>query len=223
MFRRGDHQRPPTCACYRRVDQPAHPVPHWAGPYCPDPANRGTVQHILALSRSAVTIRHWFEINLDDASMEHGARVEIRELPAHPHRGSESASQLTIVDRPLWRADLFDRLADIPGSFAAAHYHPQFTGNEPSARFWDPALSTDPWTWLGDQITSLGTAAGGAGWPLEAQDAAELPGLASAVVATAQQYGPARCRSAAECFQLTRDVQDSVQLMIATLRTPEDL
>ncbi len=39
------------------------------------------MQRILALSRSAVTIRHWFEINLDDASMEHGARVEIRELP----------------------------------------------------------------------------------------------------------------------------------------------
>ena len=130
------------------------------GPHCPDPANRGTVQHILALSRSAVTIRHWFEINLDDGSTEHGARVEIRELPHQPHRGSESASQLTIVDRPLWRADLFDRLADPPGSFSAAHYHPRFTGNEPSARSWDAALTADPWTWLGDQITSLGTAAG---------------------------------------------------------------
>ena len=106
------------------------------------------MQYILALSRSAVTIRHWFEIDLDDASMEHGARIEIRELPRHPHRGSESASQLTTVDRPLWRADLFDRLADPAGSFSAAHYHPQFTGNEPSARFWDAALTADPWGWL---------------------------------------------------------------------------
>ena len=40
------------------------------------------MEHLLALSRSAVTIRHWFEINLDDASMEHGARIEIRELTA---------------------------------------------------------------------------------------------------------------------------------------------
>jgi hypothetical protein len=181
------------------------------------------VQHILALSRSAVTIRHWFEINLDDASTEHGARVEIRELPHQPHRGSESASQLTTVDRPLWRADLFDRLADPPGSFAVAHYHPQFTGHEPSTRFWDAALTADPWTWLGDQITSLGTAAGGEGWPLDPEDAAELPSLASTVVATAQQFGPARCRSAAECFRLTRDVQESVQLMITTLRAPERL
>ena len=147
--------------------------PH-TGPHGPDPDNRGTVQHILALSRSAVTIRHWFEINLDDASMEHGARIEIRELSHHPRRGSESASQLTTVDRPLWRADLFDRLADPPGSFSAAHYHPQFTGNEPSARFSDAALTADPWAWLGDQITSLGAAAGGAGWPLDPADASEL-------------------------------------------------
>ncbi len=181
------------------------------------------MQHILALSRSAVTIRHWFEINLDDASMEHGARIEIRELPPQPHRGSESASQLTTVDRPLWRADLFDRIADPPGSFSAAHYHSRFTGNEPSARFWDATLSADPWTWLGDQITSLGATAGGVAWALDPGDAAELPGLASAVVAAAQQFGPAQCRSEASCFQLTRDVQDAVQLMIATLRAPERL
>jgi hypothetical protein len=181
------------------------------------------VQHILALSRSAVTIRHWFEINLDDASMEHGARIEIRELPVQPHRGSESASQLISVDRPLWRADLFDRLTDPPGSFSAAHYHPRFNGNEPIARHWDAALTADPWAWLGDQIASLGAAAGGEAWPLDPADAAELPGLAGTVVATAQQFAPARCRSAAECFGLTRDVQDAVQLMITTLRAPERL
>ena len=181
------------------------------------------MQHILALSRSAVIIRHWFEIDLDDASMEHGARIEIRELVRHPHRGSESASQLTTVDRPLWRADLFDRLADPPGSFSVAHFHPVFNGNEPSARCWDAALSADPWTWLGDQITSLGAAAGGAGWPIDHGDAAELPGLASEVVTTARRFGPAECRSAAECYQLTWDVQSAVQLMIATLRAPDNL
>ena len=181
------------------------------------------MQHILALSRSAVTIRHWFEINLDDASMEHGVRIEIREKPGQPRRGSESASQLITLDRPLWRADLFDRLADPPGSFSAAHYHPQFTGNEPCPRRWDAALTADPWAWLGDQITSLGGTAGGVAWPLEPGDAAELPGLASTVVATAQQFGPDRCRSAAECFALTRDVRDAVDVMIARLRAPERL
>ncbi len=181
------------------------------------------MQHILALSRSAVIIRHWFEIDLDDASMEHGARIEIRDLPPQPHRGSESAAQVTTVDRPLWRADLFDRLTDPPGSFGVAHYHPRFTGNEPSGRHWDAALTADPWTWLGDQVASLGTAAGGAAWPLDPDDAAELPSLAGTVVETARQFGPDRCRSAAECFHLTRDVRDAVQLMVATMSTPERL
>ena len=180
------------------------------------------MQHILALSRSAVTIRHWFEIDLDDASMEHGSRVEIRELPPQPHRGSESASRSppsppAVAGRPV------HRLADPPGSFAVAHYHPRFTGSEPSARHWDAALSADPWTWLGDQIASLGTAAGGAACPLDPDDAAELPHLAGTVVETARQFGPDRCQSAAECFHLTRDVRNAVQLMVATLRAPERL
>ena len=34
------------------------------------------MQHILTLSRTAVIVRHWFEIDLDDASMEHGVRIE---------------------------------------------------------------------------------------------------------------------------------------------------
>ena len=131
------------------------------------------MQHILALSRSAVIIRHWFEINLDDASMEHGARIEIRELAGHPHRGSESAAQLITADHPLWRADLFDRLGSDPGSFAAAHYHPRFTGDdEPCARVWDPVLTAAPWDWLADQIASLGAAPSRAGWSLDPEDAA---------------------------------------------------
>ncbi len=179
--------------------------------------------HILALSRSAVLIRHWFEIDLDDASMEHGARIEIRELASHPHRGSESAAQLITADRPLWRADLFDRLGSEPGSFSAAHYHPQFTGNEPCARVWDPALTAAPWDWLAGQITSLGAGPGRTAWPLDPGDAAELPGLAGPVVTIAQQLAPDRCGCAAECFRLTRDVRGAVQLMVATLRAPDRL
>jgi hypothetical protein len=54
--------------------------------------------------------RHWFEVDLDDASIEHGARMELRVLAGRPHRGNESAAQLITADRPLWRADVFDRL-----------------------------------------------------------------------------------------------------------------
>jgi hypothetical protein len=180
----------------------------------------GFVLQVLALSRSAITIRHWFEIDLDNASMEHGARVEVRELALSPHRGSESAAQLLTVDRPLWRADLFDRLTDEAGSFSIAHYHPEFDGNEPSARVWDARLTVDPWGWLGEQVASLG-AATGRPWPVPASDADEMRSLAGVVVAAARQVSPTECRSAAQCCLLTRDVRDTVRLMIATLRDPD--
>jgi hypothetical protein len=183
----------------------------------------GTVQHILTLSRTAVVVRHWFEIDLGDASMEHGARIELRELTAHPRRGSESAAQLITLDRPLWRADLFDRLAGAPGSFGAAHYHPEFSGNEPCPRVWDPGLTAKPWTWLRDQFAHPGTAPGHGRWQLEPSDAAELSALADVIVTLAQQLAPDRCRSAQECYQLTRDAQEAVQLMIKTVRQPDRL
>lgn len=181
------------------------------------------MQHLLALSRCAVTIRHWFEVNLDDASMEHGARVEIRRLRDEPHRGTESASQLVSADQPLWRADLFDQLASPAGSFRAAHYHPRFDGAEPCARAWDAALTADPWGWLGDQVASLGAAAGGTAWPVDPDDAAELRGLAAEVTDLARRFSPVACGSAAQCFGLTRDVAGTVRLMIATLRDPARL
>jgi hypothetical protein len=178
------------------------------------------MRYVLASSRSAFVVRHWFEINLDDASMEHGARVELRELPVQPHRGTESAAQLVVVDRPLWRADLFDRLADAPGSFGAAHFHPEFDGNEPCSRVWDAGLTADPWGWLGEQVASLGAASGHGAWPVDPADAAEIRGLAAVVVATARQFEASGCTSAADCYQQTRDVRDTVRLMIATLRDP---
>ncbi len=177
--------------------------------------------HILALSRSAVTVRHWFEINLSDCSLEHGARIELRDLPVQAHRGSESAAQAITVGRPLWRADLFDRVEDEARGFSAAHYHPRFSGNEPCGRVWDPALTGDPWRWLGDQFASLGAAPGGEPWPLDPGDASELPGLAKQIVTLAQRFSPHRCGSAAECFGLTRDVRETVRLMIRSLERPE--
>jgi hypothetical protein len=176
------------------------------------------VLHILALSRTAVLVRHWFEINLDDASMEHGARIELRELAARPHRGSESAAQVVSADRPLWRADLFDRLTDAAGSFGAAHYHPRFCGNEPCGRVRDPALTADPWGWLGDQLAGQGGGPGDASRRLDPADAAQLSGLADEVVRMARRFSPARCGSAADCFALTRDVRETVALMVETVR-----
>ena len=181
------------------------------------------MQHILTLAGVAVVVRHWFEIDLEDASMEHGARVELRELAAHPRRGSESAAQLIALDRPLWRADLFDRLTDEPGTFGVAHYHPEFSGHEPCPRVWDPELTARPWRWLHDQFARLGAARPDGPWELDPADAAELSGLAGAVVGLARQVSPERCHSAAECFGLTRDARESVQLMIGTVRQRDRL
>jgi hypothetical protein len=178
---------------------------------------------MFAFSGCAVIVRHWFEIDLTDASMEHGARVEVRELVSHPHRGSESAAQLITADRPIWRADLFDRLSDQRGTFGAAHYHPSFSEDEPSDRTWDPALTADPWSWLGGRIASLG-AGGGASderWHLDAADALEVPRYADQIVAAARSLGPDTCRSAMQCFQLTQDVRNTVRLMIDYLERPE--
>jgi hypothetical protein len=179
------------------------------------------VQHIIAMSRTAVTVRHWFEIDLQDSSMEHGVRIELRELPPQPRRGSESAAQLITLDRPLWRADLFDRHTDPPGSFGVAHFHPQFLGNEPCPRVWDPELQADPYRWLGDQFARLGQRSGREPWPVDAGDAAELRQLADTVVPMAQQFGPSRCTSANRCFELTRDVRDAVQVMLTELQRPD--
>ena len=179
------------------------------------------MQHILTLSRTAVIVRHWFEIDLNDASMEHGVRIELRELTAHPHRGSESAAQLVAVDRPLWRADLFDRLTDPPGTFGVAHYHPQFAGHEPCPRAWDPKLTADPWSWLGDQFAQLGAAGGTGPWPVDPADGPELSRLSAGIVALARQLGPDRCSSAARCYELTWDAAESVRLMLEYLRRPD--
>jgi len=183
----------------------------------------GTVQHIVTLSRVAVVVRHWFEIDLDDASMEHGARIELRELAEQPRRGSESASQLITLDRPLWRADLFDRLGDEPGAFGVAHYHPEFSGNEPCPRVWDPELTAKPWQWLRQQFVDLGTASAGEGWRMDQADAAELRHLADVIVDLAREVSPDRCQSRAECFRLTRDARGAVQLMIESVHQPDQL
>lgn len=180
------------------------------------------MQHVVAFSRSAVVLRHWFEIDLDDASMEHGCRIELRALAPSAHRGSESAAQLITADTPLWRADLFDRLTDQPGSYGVAHYHPEFEGNEPCDRNWSPQLSADPWSWLHDQFTGAGSGASPSGWPLTPEDAEELSDMADLLVALGQRFAPERCGSAAECFRLTRDTRSSVRLMVENL-TRKDL
>lgn len=176
--------------------------------------------YVLASSRTALVIRHWFEIDLEDASMEHGCRVELRERPTVEHRGTESAAQVVTADRPLWRADLFDRLGDEPGTFRAAHFHPGFDGNEPCDRVWDDALTADPWEWLRGQLLACGTDASALPAAVPHQDAEDLRSMADHVVETARRFSPVACTSRAECYRLTRDEREAVRLMVAYQRDP---
>jgi len=70
-------------------------------------------------------------------------------------------------------------------------------------------------------VASTGAASGRGAWPLDPEDGGELAGLADTVVAMARQFAPESCGSAARCFGLTRDVRESVQLMMAYLRRPD--
>lgn len=177
----------------------------------------------FAYHEVAVLVRHWFEISLTDSHLEHGARVELRLLDPQPHRGSESAAQRVVADAPVWRADLFDRIGGSPGAFEAAHFHPFFTGAEPSERHWDDAVRADPWEWLRRQLADVGTMAAAAGVTLTDPQAegeqvrADVP----AIVAAAQSRAPQRCRSSAQCHAWTSDVATAVALMLGQLARPD--
>lgn len=176
----------------------------------------------FVFTRLAVLVRHWFEVDLTDSSMEHGARVELRLLDPQPHRGTESAAQRFVIDRPVWRADLFDRLAGTPGAFEVAHYHPTFAGLEPSARVY---LDEEPWAWLRARLDDVGEvcAAGGVSGTEIAADVPDVRDSAAEIVAAAQSLAPTRCTSNEQCHRWTRDVAESVRLMIATTGSPERL
>lgn len=179
--------------------------------------------HMLTTAGAALLVRHWFEIDLEDASMEHGCRVELREVAPVDHRGSESAAQVVAADRPLWRADLFDRLGDEPGTFAAAHFHPYFEGDEPCDRVWDDRLTAEPWSWLREQVSRFGSGSASQPAPLGSEDAADLRAMADEVVSIAQRFSPTRCASQSECYRLTRDARQSIRLMVEYLHDPSRL
>lgn len=173
----------------------------------------------FVFNRTSVLVRHWFEIDLGDSSMEHGARVELRLLDAQAHRGTESAAQRYVIDRPVWRADLFDRVTGTPGAFEVAHHHPTFEGLEPSARSY---LDVEPWEWLRGQLADIGAVAEAGGVPRAEveEDVADVRDHAEEIVAAAQRVAPTRCASNDRCHQWTRDVTESVRLMLATTRSP---
>jgi hypothetical protein len=180
------------------------------------------VLHSFVYSRVAVLVRHWFEIGLTDGVLEHGARLELRLLEPQVHRGTESAAQRFVIDRPVWRADLFDRLDRPAGTFSAAHFHPRFTGDEPSDRVFREELTTDPWAWATAQLSDLNAVAEAARLPPDtvADDARDVREQVALILDTARTFAPTECHSRDQCFRMTRDVTETVRIMVDNLADP---
>ena len=170
-------------------------------------------------------VRHWFEIGLADGAMEHGVRLELRLLDSEPHRGTESAAQKFVIDRPVWRADLFDRLDQPAGTFSAAHYHPTFEGNEPCARVFRPEVAADPWSWATSQLADIGALCEANLIPVDAVrvDIDAVAEEAAHIVESAQSLAPSACTSADQCFRWTNDIAETVQLMVKNMDDPSML
>jgi hypothetical protein len=176
-------------------------------------------------THTAVLVRHWFEIGLADGVIEHGVRLELRLLDSGPHRGTESAAQKFVIDRPIWRADLFDRLDQPAGSFSAAHYHPTFDGNEPCARVFAPEVKADPWGWTIGQLSDVGALCEANLIPVEAVsvDVEPVGRQTSQIVEFAQSLAPTACTSVEQCYRWTSDITETVQLMVKNMDDPRVL
>jgi hypothetical protein len=86
---------------------------------------------------------------------EQGTRVEVRLTDLQTHRGSLSAAQRVVIDQPVFRADLFDRMDSPPGNLLSAHFHPTFDGVEPCDRIWSDEIKHDPTGWLAAELGDL--------------------------------------------------------------------
>jgi hypothetical protein len=138
------------------------------------------VQRAWIFGRTAVLVFPWWEPDPDGP--EQGVRIELRLLRPLSYRGSPSAAQEISIDQPVWRVDLFDRIADGPRTFASAHFHPHFHGVEPSDRHWDPDLAAEPLAWLTARLTELGAILP----TTPADDVEALRGCAAEIVAAAR-------------------------------------
>jgi hypothetical protein len=124
----------------------------------------------------AVLVGPWHE---PMSPPERGTRVEVRLLEHEGRRGSASAAERVVIDRPVFRADLFDQANAPAGNLRAAHYHPGFEGIEPCDRTWDEAIQEDPTGWLACQLRDLPGMVERSG--CDVADAAWLPGDADAL------------------------------------------
>jgi hypothetical protein len=137
------------------------------------------MRHAFVFDKVAVLVGPWDE---PADPPERGARVEVRLLDDEPPRGTFSAAQRVVIDRPLFRADLFDQVDKPPGNLLSAHFHPFFDGVEPCDRTWPDELRRDPLGWLGSELRELRSLAARGG--VSAADVAALDDDAASLEST---------------------------------------
>lgn len=115
-------------------------------------ARKWSIRHAFVFDHVAVLVGI---AHVDGNPPERGARVEVRLLGDERRQGSRRAAEPLTIDRPMFRADLFDRLDASPGNLASAHFHPSFKGVEPCYRQWPDALRSDPVGWLRSELGDL--------------------------------------------------------------------
>jgi hypothetical protein len=109
--------------------------------------------HAFVFENVAVLVGPW---NEPTEPPERGTRIEVRLTDRQPPRGSFSAAQRVVIDQPVFRADLFDRMDSPPGNLLSAHFHPNFDGVEPCDRVWRDQIRQDPTGWLAGELSDLG-------------------------------------------------------------------
>jgi hypothetical protein len=117
---------------------------------------------------------------------EHGVRLEVRLLERPPLTGTIYAAQPIVIDRPVWRADVFETLSQ-PGSHDRTHHHPRFRGWEPGRRQYDEELTRDPVAWLEHHLSDLPALLAGASVEADMvgpDDAGQLAAAAPQIAAT---------------------------------------
>src|SRR3954469_7000743 len=85
---------------------------------------------------------------------EQGVRIEVRMFERAPLHGSMYSAQPIAIERPIWRVDLLESVAN-PGTLDRAHHHPRFMGWEPGRRQFVDELSAAPVPWVAKRLPPL--------------------------------------------------------------------
>ena len=99
---------------------------------------------------------YFFEPNADPGQegAEQGVRLEVRLFERGELRGSKYSAQPIAIERPIWRVDLLESVAN-PGSLDRAHHHPRFEEYEPGYRVFVEELTADPLGWLEKRLSNF--------------------------------------------------------------------